>query len=128
MINSNLIIQGIECSIGGMYQSKVLKRVIEILYMIQPWRDAVTLPWLKGSNWESGVASATSEEVYAVHPPISFVAFTSTAVSAPGQFICTADMLLDSTAMHSPVSLPVSKIRSTSTRLIIGTSTMSCMS
>lgn len=70
--------EGVERPASVMYRSPVLKKAIEILYMTQPWRDAVTLVWSKDDNWEP---SLPDDEGYASCPPVSFVAFAATAVS-----------------------------------------------
>lgn len=77
-----LIMQGDQRPVNAMYKSPILKRAIETLYMTQPWRSAITLPWFKDTdNWESGPGSAPDEEGYAYCPPVTFVAFTASAVS-----------------------------------------------
>lgn len=84
MIDSNLLIQGVERPIGVLFKSPVLKKAIEMLYMTQPWRDAITLPWFKDDSCEYSSVSAPDEEGYAFRPPISFVAFAAAAVSTFG--------------------------------------------
>ena len=73
--------EGVERTINVMYKSPILKRAIEILYMTQPWRDAVTLPLFKDNNREPSPDFVLDDEGYASRPLISFVAFAATAVS-----------------------------------------------
>lgn len=65
-----------------MYKSPILKKAIETLYMTQPWRAAITLPWFRDTDeWAPSPGSTPEEEGYAYRPPIEFVAFAASAVS-----------------------------------------------
>ena len=52
MTDSDSVMQGAERPAHAMYKSLVLKRAIEVLYMTQPWRNAIVLPWSKDNGWE----------------------------------------------------------------------------
>ena len=79
---SNLLLQdGDEWPVDGMYKSLVLKHAIEMLYMTQPWRDVILLPWFKDDDLELSPVFDPNEDSYASRPPTSFVAFVAATVS-----------------------------------------------
>jgi hypothetical protein len=66
-----------------MYKSPILKKAILILYTTEPWRTAISQPWLVDVEDYDGAFRA--------FPPVGFVAFAACAVSETAFLSCTTD-------------------------------------